>query len=135
MSTKSKSRDLNKESCGPGNHTRATPFCADCGVNAEEEKLRIKARLDRRDTVQVDPSKAVQLIAGIKKHEVAQRIHDACSTLALEDDFEVLIDYIDYLECVARDFHMHAEMIAKAAGGAVPEKGIWKSPQPKDTGR
>jgi hypothetical protein len=43
-----------------------------------------------------------------------------------QNNIELLVEYIDYLEGVARDFHLHARLIANAVGGDIPDRGIWK---------
>jgi hypothetical protein len=57
----------------------------------------------------------VKLMEGLKKLE-------AFTT----PDLDLLAEYVDYLEGVARDYHMHAQLIARATGGTVPERGVWE---------
>ena len=47
------------------------------------------------------------------------------SSFCVKAEFDELIVYIDYLEGVARDFHLQGNLIARALGGAIPERGTY----------
>jgi hypothetical protein len=56
----------------------------------------------------------------------ARKLYEA----AKNEDVHTLLQYIDYLEGVARDFHNYAAMMSRAALGTneVNGRGIWEPP-------
>jgi hypothetical protein len=70
-------------------------------------------------------SAAIKLLSPSEKSEILKSLMNATEHLPCSDNFYKLVRYVDYLEGVARDYHLQGRLIAESMGGSVPERGVY----------